>query len=304
MIETLRRGVPPPRMPRVGLALRLRTSPLVRAFVPKRVSVLRATRRGRAAWEHDRSEREDALEAMAAVIDCTPRAHELPELARARLIERRVEAALFWHPWHPARLDPRSRALLCDTNAAGRGMLLSHCHLGAQYRAMPALEAIGYQPYSVVGSWILEQPSRDEWGRRLARWRKGGNRRMVSARGSFPTLLALLERGEIVSLAFDVPGTRTTRFLGKATTLADGTARLAIEADAPILPLRSVRTGTRYRVEVSDPLDPREHPGLETLQEALAAVHERWILGAPATLEDRRGIGWAPAPARSSEGDG
>ena len=44
------------------------------------------------------------------------------------------------------------------------------------------------------------------------------------------------------------------------------------------------------------PLDPREHTAVEGLHEALAAVHERWIMEEPAMLEDPRVSGWAGTP--------
>jgi len=51
-------------------------------------------------------------------------------------------------------------------------------------------------------------------------------------------------------------------------------------------------------LDAHPPLDPREHDGIEQLHEALAAVHERWILELPATLENPRRDGfWEAASA-------
>jgi len=68
--------------------------------------------------------------------------------------------------------------------------------------------------------------------------------------------------------------------------LTDGSARLAQEADAPILPLRPRREGHRVWMDIQAPLDPRDFADAQELHRALAGVHERLILELPHTLED------------------
>jgi len=74
--------------------------------------------------------------------------------------------------------------------------------------------------------------------------------------------------------------------------LADGSARLAFEADALIVPLRARRAGHRVWVDIGTPLDPREFSGVEALHDALAVLHERWILEDPAAMADPNSFGW------------
>jgi lauroyl/myristoyl acyltransferase len=73
--------------------------------------------------------------------------------------------------------------------------------------------------------------------------------------------------------------------------LAEGNAQLAVRADAIVLPVRARRVGHRVWVDVAKPFDPRELT-VDQLHDALAALHERWILENPATMEDPRSIGW------------
>jgi len=286
-------------MPSVRLRLRLRTSPSLRRMLPRRLVERRALRRGAELWQHNAGEREDAIAAMNAIVGDTSRAGESEQLARRSLIEDRVQTALFWQPWSRAKMDPGAEARLREAIASGRGVLLSACHVGPHFRATSAIASVGRVPYSVSGPWYFEPPSHDEWGRRLARWRKGANGIPVLSSGSFATLLARLEEAEIIYICFDQPGRRETRFLGKTAMLADGTARLAVAADALILPVRSRRAGHHAWLDIASPLDPREHAAVEELHEALAAVHEHWIMEDPATLEDPRISGWAGAPLRA-----
>jgi hypothetical protein len=285
------RQPPAPRMPAASLGIRVKTSPAMRRLVPSQLVVKRAVRQGQALWERGAGERERAMSVMQTILAGTSRAHEVEELARLHLIEDRVDSALFWQPWS-ASMKSDSAALLDEALAGNRGILLSACHMGPYYRSLYALPHESPQPYTVAGPWFFDQPSNDFWGRRLARWRKGALGRPVHSKGSFPVLRDLLSRGETVYLFFDLPGRRETRFLGKPAMLADGSARLAIEADAPIVPMRAERVGHRVRVEVETPLDPREISDVEALHNAVAAVHERWILDDPAAMADPNSFGW------------
>jgi lauroyl/myristoyl acyltransferase len=285
---------PPPhtRMPAASLKVRLKTSPWLRRLLPTRLLVKRAELRGRALWAESPKAREQALATMAAIVGGTPQALQISEHARAHLIECEVDRALFWQPWPTSRIDEQSAMRLREALSGDRGVLLSACHIGPFYRAMSAVRALGEIPYAVAGPWFFEQPSPDLWGRRIARWRKGAVCRHIRSTGSFALLGALLERGKTVLSYLDVPGRRETHFLGKPATLADGIARLAVKADAPVLPTRARRVGHRVWVDVAAPIDPRDYEDVAELHEAVAAFHESWILEFPAAMAEPRSFGW------------
>ncbi len=291
-LESVTRDPSPPRMPSAPLAIRIKTSPWLRSLLPTRVAVSRAESRGRQMWEHSAEEREDALAAMETIVAGTAREDELQELARQHVIERSVDRALFWaQPWS-TKLDALSALRVREALAERRGVLLSACHVGPFYRLQCARTFDDRVTYLVPGPWFFEQPKPGYWGRRLARWHKGMKSRPVPARGSFRLIQALLERGEAVFLFFDMPGPRATRFLGKRAEMAEGNAQLAVRTDALVLPMRTRRVGHRVWVDAAKALDPRELTGVEELHNALAAVHERWILEDPAAMEDPRRSGW------------
>ena len=291
-LKSLERPPPKRRMPPAPLAIRVKTSPWVRSLTPVRLAVSRAERQGQELWEQDEQAREEAIAAIASIVTGTPRADELHELARGHLIEGIVERALFWQrPWS-AKLDSVSAERVRDAFAANRGVLLSACHLGPFYRLQSARPFKQRLTYTVPGAWFFEPASHNYWGRRLARWHKGMDSRPVPAKGSFRVIQALLARGEAVFLFFDMPGPRETRFLGKPAELAEGNAQLAIRADALVLPVRARRIGHEVCVDVAEPLDPRQFTDVQQLHEALAAIHEHWILENPAAMDDPRSFGW------------
>jgi len=282
----------PPRMPSVGFRLRIKTSPALWRMLPQRPLIARAIHNAQRTWETSPEDREDALGAIDAIVGATAQADAREQLARAYVVERQVDHVLFWRPWRTPSLDPRSTARVRDAVRADRGVVLSVCHTGPFHLISKALISVGCSPYVVSGPWYFEQPSHDYWGRRLARWRKGAKCRLVRSPRSFPLLKALVERGDSVMIYFDQPGARETSYLGKTATLADGTARLATDTGALVLPLRIRRSGEAVWLDVADPLDARDFADAGELHAALAKLHEHWILENPAAMNDPRDIGW------------
>jgi hypothetical protein len=279
------------------MRVRVKTSPALRRLIPTRLIVKRAVHQAQEIWERDPPAREDARAATETIIAGTPRAHEINQIARGHLIEANAQTAMFWQPWTTPMCDPRSTERLLEALTDERGVLLSPCHTGP-YAGSPELltESLGHDLLLTGGPWFFDEPTPDLWGRRLARWRKGSRAPIINTKGSFQLLLDMLGWGVCVHLFFDLPGPHATRFLGKPVMLADGTARLAVQADALVLPLRTRRAGHHKRVDVAAPLDPRRFKGVDDLHAALAAQHERWILERPAEMTDPRSFGWAATP--------
>jgi lauroyl/myristoyl acyltransferase len=226
---------------------------------------------------------------MEAVVGGTARAHDAEALAREHVVENNVREVLFWQPWSRPSLEQASAERMGDALSSGRGVLLSSCHVGPYLLGVSVIAAFGRTPYSVAGTWLFEKPAPGYWGRRIARRRaeaRARDERLICAVDSFAVLRALLAEGEVVSVFFAMPGHRETRFLAKPVMLASGSARLAAETDALVVPIRTRRDGHRVWVDVGAPLDSRDFSGAEDLHDALAAVHERSILELPATIED------------------
>jgi len=280
------------RMPSAELRVRLKTSTLLRRMIPTRLVLRRAARRAGEIWDQSPEGRLDARTVMETIVSGTPRSGEIEQLARQYVIERALDEAYTWQPWPTPEIDAASAERLRAALGGNRGVLLSSCHLGPFFMSVPAVATMGVVPYTVAGPWFFETPSHDHWGRRLALWQKRSASRMVLSTGSFPILSALLARGETIFLFFDMPGSHETRFLGKTAMLADGSARLAVESDAIVLPLRSRSIGHRVSLDVGAPLDPRQFAGARELHAALARRHEHWILESPAAMADPRSFGW------------
>jgi lauroyl/myristoyl acyltransferase len=91
---------------------------------------------------------------------------------------------------------------------------------------------------------------------------------------------------------FDVPGPHETAFIGRRISLASGTARLAFETGALVVPVWRARDRWRVLTTAAPAVDPADHASWQELHTALAAIHTRWILARPAALEDPCRWGW------------
>jgi lauroyl/myristoyl acyltransferase len=267
----------------------LGTSRTLRRPLPQRLVVSRAERLGGELWDSDPDERQRALAAMEAIVGGTPRAGEVETLARQHVIEGKVHEAFFWQPWPVPRMDAVSRARLREALSSGEGTLVSTCHMGPYLLGISALSALGRTVHSVAGPWVFQTPTAGSWGRRIARRRaeaRARGERLIYSVGSFEVVRTLLEERELVSVYFSVPGSRATRFLGKPVMLTSGTARLSFLTGSPIVPLRVRRDGPELWLDVARTLHPGDFGDVEELHDALATVHEAWILELPATVED------------------
>jgi lauroyl/myristoyl acyltransferase len=131
------------------------------------------------------------------------------------------------------------------------------------------------------------------WGRRLARWHRDVPGLPVTRpKGSFKVLSELLAKRIPLLLYFDMPGRHETRFLGKPAMMVNGTARLAIDAEALVVPIRCHREGHRVREEAFEPLDARDFAGVDELHQELADVHTRLILEYPEEMSAPSEFGW------------
>lgn len=288
-LAAVREPVARGRLPRAEAKVWLRTTLIVRRLLPDSLAVRRAELRGHAMWEQNAEERERAMTAMTAVVAGTARAHEVERLAQAHLVEDKVKETFFWQRWRVPSLDVQSRERLEQALSSGRGVILSSCHVGPYTLGISSVAALGSTVYSVTAPWTFEAPQPGYWGRRVARRRaeaRSREERLIVSVGSFELLRALLEEREVVSIFFSVPGSRITRFLGKPVMLASGTARLAKLTGALVVPLRVRRVRHRLWLDVGETLDPHDYGDAEEIHVAVAAIHERWILELPATLED------------------
>jgi lauroyl/myristoyl acyltransferase len=191
-----------------------------------------------------------------------------------------------------------------DVIAEGRGAILNFMHHGPFVALTEAMQNVGIHPYAAIAPFYFEEPVAGYNGHRDRRHmltlRAGA--KVFSAAGSFPLVLAIIQDGRVMGLSTDVPGSAEMTFLGRRVRAASGCTKASLRTGAPIIPIsmhRHTREIARARIE--DPIDPKDFPTVEALQQRIADVHEPAVLDWPEALEwplQR----WTPAdPAEAEE---
>jgi len=260
-----------------------------------RGAIALAFARGRVRWLEPRA-RERSRRAIEAIVGAGP-ARDV--LARSHLGHAYAREKFIRRPSMVQDIPVDGAQHLRAACAAGRGVLVSYCHLGPFPGVAVTVAEHADNVHQVAGMWLASPPAGVPQGPRWHQWRSMFSRAgvpLIPAEWSFPVIAGLLAKGAVVVMAFDWPGSAETTFLGKPVWLASGTARLASETGALVVPVKREFRRLEARTVFGPVLDPRQQPGWGALHDALAAQHERWILDCPAALEDPRRAGaWEDA---------
>jgi lauroyl/myristoyl acyltransferase len=227
----------------------------------------------------------------------TPRADEARVLARRNVAEVARLRELFWRPWLLERSRVIGKEHWAAAHAGGRGCVVVTSHLGAFWVVPRILRQHGFGVY-LVGSpnyWEPQPPG--FFGLLLHHGRSeyataAGPGRLISSTARPGRLIELLERGESVVIAFDVPGSAATPFLGRSVALSGGPATLAFRTGANVLPVLPERHGTRIDLRMFEPLDPADSLDLPSLRAAIGRVFEEQVLAKPESID----YVWDPQP--------
>jgi lauroyl/myristoyl acyltransferase len=283
----------------VSLPLRLYGSKHTHRLVPARLALAVAAAAGLAVRERrNPAERGDVQVFMRELLLHTPRAAEAEALAERWLAERSRLRELFWRPWLLRRSCVRGVEHWEAARAGGRGCLIVFGHLVAAW-AVPAILALrGFDHYLVIAPeyWKPLPPGYEGLALRQRRTEYAqkalGQSRLIPADARPARLLELLESGQSVAIAFDVPGWAATPFLGRDVALAGGPATLAIKAKAKLLPVIPERDGTHIHLSLLPPLDPVDYTDPRSLRAAIAGAFEPFVVERPETVE----LTWYPSP--------
>jgi lauroyl/myristoyl acyltransferase len=171
-------------------------------------------------------------------------------------------------------------------------------HLGGSWAVPPILGRHGFDVHMVASAhyWRELPPGltgrmhryrREEYGERAL-----GADRLIPNDAPPERLVKLVEEGATVGIAFDVPGSAATPFLGRSVALASGPASLAFRTKAKVLPVITERHGTRIDLRMLEPLDAADHRDLRSLRATIAKTYEPLIVAKPEMVE----VAWYPSP--------
>lgn len=298
--STQRLDLPP--LPPASPAVRALTSTALRRRVPLTLALGVARALNAARW-HSAGYREWCERSMRFLLGTSPRAAEADRLAKEYGYWSLKRSELLWHPHRLTSIPLDGVDRLRDAQAQGRGVVLSFNHHGWFVASFSALRARGITTHlAAADHYFLDTPKPGYHGRHdrqhLLDCARGSE--VFNAVGSFPHIRDLLAAGEIVALAFDVPGPTPTEILGRTVHTAHGVARTAKSTGALVLPLTMWNTGGALGTARLDaPLDPNDYDSVEDLHRAVVAKHAPALLAWPEATEWPllRWTDEAPAPS-------
>lgn len=222
----------------------------------------------------------------------TPLAGSEDEIARRSVAEWYQCAEVFWRPWLMRQGEIEGFRHFEAARAQGRGIVLAFPHFGLPYAQFPVMQRFR------IDAWVIASPRHytdlgDGYDARMARQGRSyvdmlGPERAIVRRAAegqqasaFDQALALLREGAAVSVAFDLPGSTVTPFLGRSVNLVSGPSQLAAQAEALVVPFVVRLREHHPLLEFAAPLDARELGDPAAVQAALASTMEGWVLDRP-----------------------
>lgn len=245
---------------------------------------------------------QEAVEAqrlMSDLLQFTPRAHETRQATRRHLRERSMMRELMWRPWllRWARID--GAHALDEARDGGLGCVVVIAHIGASWAVSGIFGRYGYDDVHVVASAHYFDDLPDDLVGRTHRHLHQtyamdalGPDRVHSNTAPPERLTELIRAGDTVAIAFDVPGSTATPFLGRSVALASGPASLAFQTGAKVVPVIARRSGVRLRLQILTPIEPTDYRDLPSLRAAIARAYEPILLKNPEIIENA----WYPSP--------
>ena len=241
---------------------------------------------------------EYSMRLMKDLLQYTPRSGEAPAIARRYLRESARARELMWRPWLLKRSRVIGREHWDAACSGGRGCVVVCAHIGPSWAVPGILGRHGFDLHLItsVHFWQPMAPGLTGLSHRHMRVEYAekalGPERLIPNNADPERLRELVERGASVGIAFDVPGSAATPFLGRSVALTGGPATLAFQTKAQVLPVISERHGTRIDLRMLEPLDPADYRDLRSLRAAIARVYEPFVVKRPEIIE----VAWYPSP--------
>lgn len=280
------------RVTGVGPLATLYASPWVQRLVPTPVAIPLALAAGRLRWHTSSKMRKKTLRWASDILEVGPDDPAARRLARAACAERTVADVLIWRPWAQRRAPFHGFERVLAARDSERGAIISAGHTITLNGFSVAAAARGVAPYTARAAGSRTEKLTGYPGLwKAARIRNGEEAgvRYIERPGTYSLFRALLERGEICTLMFDVEGDQETQWGGGSVSLARGPATLAFEVGVPVIPVVARREGWRFVCRALEPLEPADFADAVDLHDYLAYVLSRELLPhLPQTFPTRR----------------
>jgi lauroyl/myristoyl acyltransferase len=272
---------------------------VLRRAVPGPLFPLLLAARFLVAWARP-AVREDARVQMGFLLEKSRPEADVEAAARAYVRSQVWRGEVRWHPEMVTHKRIVGLEHLLAARELGRGVMLNFMHHGTYEGAFGSIGRAGVMLHMVVYPYMVREDA-PRWLKQHMSVACTGGGVPVSAEIGTAGIIGLLGEGKVVAVASDVPGRTPLRFVGRDVLGSYGAARLAADAQAPVIVMTSEYDEQGPFVRLHEPLDPADFDSPRLLLEEMLARHEQVIVQWPedtdlplsrwGTLEDDAGGG-------------
>jgi lauroyl/myristoyl acyltransferase len=257
----------------VGHGVRVGRRYLPHALLPLLVRV-----RTWLAWRRPEV-RAQARQQMGFLLQHVEPQPDLEAVAR-RYVERMTwRSELRWQPSLVVNERWMGLEHLVEAQSRGRGVMLACMHHGNLGGGSASLAKLGF-PCCLM-SYGRTLANEVPWIRQQLNLTVSEGGALVSTAVGSAGIAQLLEMGEIVAMAMDVPGRTPVTFAGHQLTGSAGVARIPFETGTPVVSATLGVDEHGTYAQLHEPLDPQSFESPEVLLRHLLAVQEESVLRYP-----------------------
>jgi lauroyl/myristoyl acyltransferase len=257
----------------------------VRSLIPLRALPGIGRRRVDDLWQ-DEEFRSSQVDEMRFLLEHTERAGEIEEIGR-----RYAEFSLLrnyrrWHPRHLARQPVQGVEWLTSKRDPDRGVLLSFLHHGQYDGLFASLARVGVAMYTVVAPEAFDPSTPIQLRQHFKVAGMARETTLVPTTIGSAGMVELLKNRSVVAIASDVAGRTPIQFLGRDLKGSFGAARIATEANCPVVLVTShcAENGQPW-LQVHEPLEPSAFAEPAHLLAEMMRIHEGPVLAWPEAFD-------------------
>lgn len=255
----------------------------VRRLIPRALLPGLARRRVEALWA-DEAFRASQEAEMRFLLEHTPRAAEIPELARGYAEFAVLRGYRRWHPRHLWRQPVSGIEWLTTKRDPDRAVLLSFAHHGQYDGLFTSVARHGVDIHTVVAPEAFDPASPIQLRQHFKV--ASSLATLVPATIGTAGMLELMENKAVLAIASDVAGRTPVEFMGRTINGSFGAARLATQTNSPVVLVTSHRGPSgEPTLRVHEPLEPADFADPANLLQEIMNRHGEAVLAWPEAMD-------------------
>lgn len=220
---------------------------------------------------------------MRYLLETTPRAPEIPELARKYAENMTLRKFERWRPSLVTSQEVRGVEWLTTKRDPNRAVLLGFLHHHHYEGMFSSLKRHGVDITLIALPEAISSDAPAHMRQHIDIMRRGCT--IIPAAGNTQSMVDLMVPPMILAVASDIPRNTPVEFLGRRVMGSIGAARIATLSNSPVVLVTPVREGDGHYLQVHEPLEPGDFADTEALLAEMLRVLGDAVLAWPEVLD-------------------